>query len=498
LSPSPPAPPPLIEVVSPWFKMALALVIIAAAGWYGGGGLLRCVMGPTLPKLMPPSQPPPSDGHTGLSWLAECLGVRSQAGSAQLEESIGRLAELRHMWLTDVDDDAAYALAEALQPGRARRLEMLRMGKDVYADGCAAIAEALGRGGAPRLQALHLSNNLLGDDGAIALADFLLRAGGAPRLRDLHLNHCDVGDEGAGAIGDALRDGAAPALENLWLGGNLIGDYGAEALAQAITPRVGFTARGLSTGCAHRLRRLGLYSNAIGDTGALALARAIEARHEFRHRLRAERTYDVEGGADGAEGVDGGLAVLTVMLFGHQVSDEATMQAILRVEDLGAQIGGDRIELFSPREEAQAGWSRTSSLNASRDPSNEPSRDASPARDASRRPSNAPSRHPSRPGSEPSSPKRVSSPGARGSWSSPVSANISAGHFDGSYEYLQLPRATAEGEAAPTGYEYHLPQPQQLPPPHTDPAYGGVSGPPSRERTGDPSFSRFGSGSEMY
>ncbi|KOO23632.1 hypothetical protein Ctob_009499 [Chrysochromulina tobinii] len=427
--------------------MALALVIIAAAGWYGGGGLLRCVMGPTLPKLMPPSQPPPTDGHTGLSWLAECLGVRSQAGSAQLEESIGRLAELRHMWLTDVDDDAAYALAEALQPGRARRLEMLRMGKDVYADGCAAIAEALGRGG---------------------------------------------------AIGDALRDGAAPALENLWLGGNLIGDYGAEALAQAITPRVGFTARGLPTGCAHRLRRLGLYSNAIGDTGALALARAIEARHEFRHRLRAERTYDVEGGADGAEGVDGGLAVLTVMLFGHQVSDEATMQAILRVEDLGAQIGGDRIELFSPREEAQAGWSHTSSLNASRDPSNEPSRDASPARDASRRPSNAPSRHPSRPGSEPSSPKRVSSPGARGSWSSPVSANISAGHFDGSYEYLQLPRATAEGEAAPTGYEYHLPQPQQLPPPHTDPAYGGVSGPPSRERTGDPSFSRFGSGSEMY
>ena len=467
--------------MSPWFKTVLALVIVAAAGWYGGGGLLRCVMGPAV-KPMPPSPPPPSDGHTGLSWLADCLGVRSHAVSAQLEESIARLAELRHLWLTDMDDDAAYVLAESLQPGRARRLEMLRMGKEMYADGCAAIAEALGRGGAPRLQALHLSNNLLGDDGAIALADFLLRAGGAPRLRDLHLNHCDVGDEGAGAIGDALRDGAAPALENLWLGGNLIGDDGAEALAHAITPGAGYT------GGAHKLRRLGLYSNAIGDAGALALARAIEARHEHRHRLRAERTYDVEGGADGAEGVDGGLAVLTVMLFGHQISDEATMQAMQRADDLGAQIGGDRIELFSPREEAQAGWSRNSSLNASRDPSNVPSRDAS------RRPSNAPSRHPSLPGSEPSSPKRLPSPGARGSWSSPVSANISAGPFDGSYEYLPLPPTTAE--AAPTGYDYHLPQPQQLPPPQTDPAYGGVSGPPSRERTGDPSFSRFGS--EMY
>ena len=52
---------------------------------------------------------------------------------------------------------------------------MLRLGRDVYADGCAALSEALGQGGAPVLQALHLSNNVIGDEGAMAIAESALR-----------------------------------------------------------------------------------------------------------------------------------------------------------------------------------------------------------------------------------------------------------------------------------------------------------------------------------
>ena len=160
-------------------------------------------------------------------------------------------------------------------------------------------------------------------------------------LRDLQLNHCDIGDDGALALAEAVRDGAAPSLQNLWLGGNLIGDSGAAALAQAITP-------GLSE--ATGLRRLGLYSNQISDGGALALGHAVEVRHDERQRLRADAgAYDLEG--YGRHG-DGELAVLTVMLFGHRIVDEGTVQHIERIDRLGMEIVGDRIELYSLREDA--------------------------------------------------------------------------------------------------------------------------------------------------
>ena len=494
--------------------MWLALVILAAAAWTGGG---KCVAAaracctassssaysgssapyggadgrnyeytdeyfgrakpPRSNKPLPPSPPEPPEPSAGaLAQLVDWLGLRTYGGSEQLQASLRELPGLRHLWLTDVDDDSAYAIADALQPGRARRLEMLRLGKDLYADGCAAIAEALGGGGAPVLQALHLSNNLLGDDGTSALADFLLRQGGAPRLRDLQLNHCNVSDEGAAALADALRDGAAPQLQNLWLGGNLIGDYGAEALASAITPGVG-EALGL--------KRLGLYSNAIGDAGALALARALEQRHDHRQRLRANRSaYDLEDGDSG----DRDLAVLTVMLFGHQVQDEATMTMIMRTDEMGAQMGGDRLELFSPREEAyalSANASRVSSLAPSLNPSHNPSRN----------PSREPSRHPSAP-SSPNRSRHATPPRHRGDdfdgvggrcWASPVS---NAG-WDGGYEYLQEQQSASGGDGArgwDGGYEY-------LPSGGSPYAHPPSSAPSSRERAGDPSFTRFG---EMY
>jgi len=166
---------------------------------------------------------------------------------------------------------------------------------------------------------------MLEDDGAAAIAHDLLREGGCSRLRDLQLDHCGIGDGGAAALGEALRDGAAPSLQNLWLGGNRIGDYGAEVLAVAVTP---------ATGRALGLRRLALHANPIADAGALAIARALEARRQDRPRL-----------AHGGEG--GPLAVLTVMLYGHRISDGESLRMVEEVDAIGARCGGDRIELHA-------------------------------------------------------------------------------------------------------------------------------------------------------
>lgn len=251
--------------------------------------------------------------------LLQDLGVGPAAGPIpeSLRAALRDLPNARQLWLSEVDESAAFKIADALEPGHARRLEMMRLGKLITADGCAALAEALGKGGASNLQALHLSGNLISDDGASAIAFDMLRRGGVPRLRDLQLNHCGIGDTGAAALGEALRDGAGVSLQNLWLGGNAIGDYGVEAFAAAITPQIGQ---------ALALRRLALYTNNIGDRGAVVLARAVETRRQERKRA-------------------GGLATLTIMLWSNKINDPDTERLIIEVDAAGRAEDGDWIEL---------------------------------------------------------------------------------------------------------------------------------------------------------
>ena len=269
--------------------------------------------------------PSQDDGSAG--------GGGGGGGPAALRQALRELGRTPQLWLSEVDDAAAFEIADALTPGHAIRLEMIRLGKQVRADGCAALSDALGKGGAPRLEALHLSGNPLSDDGGAAVAFDLLRGGGCPTLRDLQLNHCQIGDTGAVALGEALRDGAAVALQNLWLGGNAIGDAGAEAFAAALTP-----GRGQGAG----LRRLGLYSNVIGDRGAVLLAQAVETRRQERVRTP-------------------GLPTVTIMLWGNQLQDPDTERTIAEVDAVGRAEGGDWVELnrsphhFSPTAAATAG-----------------------------------------------------------------------------------------------------------------------------------------------
>ena len=195
------------------------------------------------------------------------------------------------------------------------------------------------------------------------------------------------------------------------------------------------------------------------------------------------------------------------------------MEAILRVDAMGEQLGGDRIELFSPREEAQASanasraGSRTSSRPPSLPPSLAPSLHPSlapslhpsaapslhPSLAPSLHPSLAPSLHPSAPGS----PVRPSPEVRAHPWGSPVTAG-----WDGGYEYLGAdlgggeeheppPPPTAstgwDGGGASTGWDggYECLQPTAA----AEPSGTDESGGRSHERAGDPSFTRFG---EMY
>jgi len=107
--------------------------------------------------------------------------------------------------------------------------------------GVRPLATALASGGCPCLETLDLNANMVGNDGAIALAGALLSQPKPPPLRTLALG--------------------AP-----W-GGNSIGDAGAVGLTHA-----------LAAGCAPELRSLALANNQIGEAGAIALAGAVDKR----------------------------------------------------------------------------------------------------------------------------------------------------------------------------------------------------------------------------
>jgi Ran GTPase-activating protein (RanGAP) involved in mRNA processing and transport len=84
-----------------------------------------------------------------------------------------------------------------------------------------------------------------------------LLSGATPRLRELDLSLNIIGNQGAAAIATALP--MVPQIERLDLSDNRIGDQGATALAHALlqTPSLGWFS---------------LHTNRIGDKGASALA----------------------------------------------------------------------------------------------------------------------------------------------------------------------------------------------------------------------------------
>ena len=123
---------------------------------------------------------------------------------------------------------------------------------------CGLDAEAMRRlaaGRMPRLDSLTLTRNLLGPQGAMALADGGVIGG----LSYLCLEYCEVGDEGAMAVASA--EGLRGKQAWLSLDGNGITDAGARALARS--PYLG------------KVRMLSLKANDLSDA----------AKQELRERF---------------------------------------------------------------------------------------------------------------------------------------------------------------------------------------------------------------------
>ncbi|CAE8713210.1 unnamed protein product, partial [Polarella glacialis] len=127
----------------------------------------------------------------------------------------------------------------------------------------AALAESLYQGKAANLQELKFNSNLIGPEGAAALADAYL-SHGCRELRLLFLSDNRLGASGVRALANGLRAGGAR-LQRLRLSSNSCGDGGAEAVAQCLEASGG-----------SRLQELTLSDNGIGIAGAKALATALD------------------------------------------------------------------------------------------------------------------------------------------------------------------------------------------------------------------------------
>jgi hypothetical protein len=143
------------------------------------------------------------------------------------------------------------------------------------------------------LTTLHLNLNLIGDDGAKAIAE-ALKLNTVLTYLDMDINK--IGDGGAKAIAEALKVNAV--LTTLGLRFNNIGREGAIAISEALKVN-----RGLAT--------LGLRFNKIGREGAIAISEALKVNSVLT--ILSLEANDI--GDDGAKAIAEALKVNTVLTY---------------------------------------------------------------------------------------------------------------------------------------------------------------------------------------
>jgi uncharacterized protein (TIGR02996 family) len=189
----------------------------------------------------------------------------SHIGGANVEALLGsgRLPALEDVDLEycEFDLETLGRICRSPAGARLRRLVLdnLRLGDAVFA-----------RLAPLHLRSLVLENNLLGPEGARALADMPLLQG----LRELNLTWNKLRDEGAAALAGSPR---AANLRVLDLGSNEIGLAGARALAAS--PHLA------------NLRALHLVNNKLGNAGAEALIASPYLRGLTTLRLHSNRIF---------------------------------------------------------------------------------------------------------------------------------------------------------------------------------------------------------------
>jgi hypothetical protein len=142
-----------------------------------------------------------------------CAGVRNLA--RQLSRETNEIVKLGLNFNEKIGCGGAQILAKAIP---LSNLEVLGLTSCKVGDrGCIALAHAL-ESGSCRMTRLFLNGNLIGDDGACAMAKFLTKSNSSSSLLRLGLAQCQYSNTGAAALRTAL--GANSSLERLCMFGN--------------------------------------------------------------------------------------------------------------------------------------------------------------------------------------------------------------------------------------------------------------------------------------
>ena len=142
-------------------------------------------------------------------------------------------ADCAFLAISDIGNEGGKALAAAFTKGAMPGLEELRLsGNSLGDEALSALAPSLAY--LLKIRELNLDDNLIEDDGVLALAH-AVRNGWLKTLRLLALDDNMITDVGASAIGKAaVRKEVLPVLEDLDLDGNEIGKEGFNEFASAL------------------------------------------------------------------------------------------------------------------------------------------------------------------------------------------------------------------------------------------------------------------------
>lgn len=173
--------------------------------------------------------------------------------------------------------DEVAALCRALESGAcAAPLTSFSLAQnELGSTACLHIGRALAALPLKRLRKLDLHLNRLGERGAVAIAEGLSAGGGMPCLDEFYLGFNGIGDGGARAVANCLVH--MPVLRELDMASNLIGNEGALALAVSLAVDTGGTTTTTTT---LLLESLDLRGNRIGDDGACAFRDYLAATME--------------------------------------------------------------------------------------------------------------------------------------------------------------------------------------------------------------------------
>lgn len=217
---------------------------------------------------------------------------------ARMCEGLAKV-QLRELDLSDNAFGEKGVRAARASFGAQKGLRSLKFQNNgISKEAAAAIVEILPDESAASLRRLHFFNNMTGDLGAAHLARLLAKC---TNMEDFRCSSTRVGAQGGAAMAQALA-GATQGLRRLDLADNVLGEQGSIALAHcvAVQPKLeaaklgdlGAGDRGVEALCAalaHSgcpLRELDLSSNEVTETAAMALARLIVLKRATLETLK--------------------------------------------------------------------------------------------------------------------------------------------------------------------------------------------------------------------